>query len=122
MSTEPLQVLYSGHLQKTGGRGSYRLVHVAHPPFQRGFAAKSYYSRTYATHRGWGYTGVFVRPRLSYVRGQTNVSAAGGRSVLQRCFNLRGAAASIAASNDRAWSKGRERRKRSARREWAYFS
>jgi hypothetical protein len=55
-------------------------------------------------------------------RGHTNVTAAGGRSVLQRCFSLRGAAASIAASNGWAWSKARERRKRSARRAWAYFS
>src|SRR5437899_10173310 len=28
MSTEPLQVLYSGHLRKTGGWGSYRLVYA----------------------------------------------------------------------------------------------
>jgi hypothetical protein len=57
-----------------------------------------------------------------YFRGHTYVSAAGGRSVLQRCFSLRGAAARMAASNGWAWSKGRERRKRSARRAWAYFS
>ena len=58
----------------------------------------------------------------SHFRGHTNVTAAGGRSVLQRYFSLRGAAASIAASNGCAWSNGRERRKRSARRAWAYFS
>ena len=61
-------------------------------------------------------------PFTIHFRGHTNVTAAGGRSVLQRCFSLRGAAASIAASNGCAWSKGRERRKRSARRAWAYFS
>jgi hypothetical protein len=61
-------------------------------------------------------------PFTIHFRGQTNVTAAGGRSVLQRCFSLRGAAASISASNGWAWSKGRERRKRSARRAWAYFS
>jgi hypothetical protein len=42
-----LQVLYSGHLQKTGGRGSYRLVHAAHLAVQKGLAVKSSYSRTY---------------------------------------------------------------------------
>jgi hypothetical protein len=57
-----------------------------------------------------------------HFRGQTNVTAAGGRSVLQRCFSLRGEAASIAASKSCALSKGREMRKRSARRAWAYFS
>ncbi len=61
-------------------------------------------------------------PITNHFRGQTNVTAAGGRSVLQRCFSLRGAAASIAASNGWDWSKGREMRKRSARRAWAYFS
>ncbi len=61
-------------------------------------------------------------PITNHFRGQTNVSAAGGRRVLQRCFSLRGAAASIAGSNCWAWSKGREMRKRSARRAWAYFS
>ena len=30
-----LQVLYSGHLRKTGGRGSYRLVHVTHLVVQK---------------------------------------------------------------------------------------
>src|SRR5437899_2413440 len=28
MSTEPLQLQYSGHLRKTGGWGSYRLVYA----------------------------------------------------------------------------------------------
>src|SRR5258708_1221597 len=62
IQTKALQVLYSGHLRKTGGRGSYRLVHTAHHDFQRGLPAKSCYSRTYVTHRGWGYTGPQVRP------------------------------------------------------------
>ena len=61
-------------------------------------------------------------PFTIHFRGHKNVTAAGGRSVLQRCFSLRGAAASSAASNGWAWSKGREMRKRSARRAWAYFS
>ncbi len=184
IENKALQVLYSGHLRKTGGRGSYRLVHTTRLGLQRGLAAKSCYSRTYVTYRGWGCTGLLVRPlpqlfyfpylrknggytpsknvgaptfalstpnldsrrtnasadprlslrnifsafRLSvlcvsavslsslfstlatqvsavasakadHFRGQTNVSAAGGRSVLQRCFSLRGAAASIPASN-----------------------
>ena len=30
-----LQVLYSGHLRKTGGRGSYRLVHATHLVVQK---------------------------------------------------------------------------------------
>src|SRR5882762_385717 len=30
IQTKALQVLYSGHLRKTGGRGSYRLVHAAY--------------------------------------------------------------------------------------------
>jgi len=30
------QVLYFGHLQKTGGRGSYRLVHTTHHPARKG--------------------------------------------------------------------------------------
>ena len=63
-----------------------------------------------------------AKHQLHYFRGQTNVSAAGGRSVLQRYFSLRGAAARSAASNCWAWSKGREMRNRSARRSWAYFS
>jgi hypothetical protein len=32
IETEGLQVPYFGHLRKTGGRGSYRLVHTADPP------------------------------------------------------------------------------------------
>src|SRR6267142_4678763 len=62
IENKALQVLYSGHLRKTGGRWSYRLVHTAHHDFQRGLPAKSCYSRTYVTHRGWGYTGPQVRP------------------------------------------------------------
>src|ERR1700739_913014 len=54
--------------------------------------------------------------------GQTNVNAAGGRNVLQRYFSLREAAARMAESRGWAWSKGSERRKRSARRAWLYLS
>jgi hypothetical protein len=61
-------------------------------------------------------------PITNHFRGHTNVNEAGGRRVLQRYFSLRGAAARSAASNGWAWSKGREMRKRSARRAWAYFS
>jgi hypothetical protein len=32
IQTKRLQVPYSGHLRKTGGRGSYRLVHTTHCP------------------------------------------------------------------------------------------
>src|SRR5882762_4961687 len=64
----------------------------------------------------------FTHPPTNHFRGHTNVTAAGARSVLHRYFSLRGAAARIAASNGWAWSKGREMRKRSARRAWAYFS
>jgi len=129
-----LQVLYSSHLRKTGGRGSYRLVHIVLLAVQRGLAAKPRYSRTYGNPGERGYTGFLVGPirrplpkllyliYFLYLRGQTNVTAAGGRRVLQRYFSLRGAAARIAASNCWAWSKGRERRNRSARRAWAYFS
>jgi hypothetical protein len=46
IETKGLQVLYFGHLRKTGGRGSYRLVHAARLPFQKGLAAESSYSRT----------------------------------------------------------------------------
>src|ERR1700731_5052692 len=71
IETKALQVLHSGHLRKTGGRGSYRLVHAAHLAVQRGLAAKSSYSRTlvpsafregYATPGGRGCTGLLVRP------------------------------------------------------------
>ena len=30
IENKAIQVLYSGHLRKTGGRGSYRLVHAAY--------------------------------------------------------------------------------------------
>src|SRR5579859_1540676 len=64
---EGLQLYYFGHLRKTGGRGSYRLVHTAHLPVPESLAPKSNYShtyeplsrksnysRTYAIPRGWG--------------------------------------------------------------------
>src|SRR5882724_11753982 len=54
IQTKALQVLYSGHLRKTGGRRSYRLVHAAHLGIERGLGAKSCYFRTYVTHRGGG--------------------------------------------------------------------
>src|SRR5580765_2643121 len=89
----------------------------------RKHSANSNYSRTYATPGGRGCTGLLVRPLpllyliyllyllyFLYFRGHTNVSAAGGRSVLQRCLSLRGAAARSAARSCWAWSKGRERR------------
>src|ERR1700675_804423 len=84
IETKELQVLYSGHLRKTGGRGSYRLVHAAHLAVQRGPAVKSSYSptlvlsaciegyerlspnsnysRTYVTPGGRWCTGLPVRP------------------------------------------------------------
>jgi hypothetical protein len=54
IETKALQVPYSGHVRKTGGRGSYRLIHPAHCPVQRGLAVKSCYSRTYGNPLGWG--------------------------------------------------------------------
>src|SRR5579859_3646086 len=51
---EGLQLYYFGHLRKTGGRGSYRLVHTAHLPVPESLSPKSNYSRTYAIPRGWG--------------------------------------------------------------------
>src|ERR1700686_283733 len=39
-----LQLQHFGHLRKTGGRGSYRLVHTAHLPVPKSLAAKSNYS------------------------------------------------------------------------------
>jgi len=62
IQAKALQVPYSGHLRKTGGRRSYRLVHAAHLGIERGLGAKSCYSRTYVTHREWEYTGLLVRP------------------------------------------------------------
>jgi hypothetical protein len=71
-----LQVPYFGHLRKTGGRGSYRLVHTAYPPLRKPhgtkfnhsrtygpLSRKSNYSRTYATPRGWG---VFPGPTFKH--------------------------------------------------------
>jgi hypothetical protein len=57
-----LQVLYFGHLRKTGGRGSYRLVHTAYMPVRKIHGTKSNHSRTYGIAGGGGYTGFFVRP------------------------------------------------------------
>ena len=34
IQTKGLQVLYFGHLRKTGGRGSYQLVHIAYLPLR----------------------------------------------------------------------------------------
>jgi hypothetical protein len=41
------QVLYSGHLRKTGGRGSYRLVYTAYLPLRKPHGTKSHHSRTF---------------------------------------------------------------------------
>jgi hypothetical protein len=38
------QLQHFGHLRKTGGRGSYRLVHTTHHPVRKSPAAKSNYS------------------------------------------------------------------------------
>jgi hypothetical protein len=67
IESKRLQVLYFGHLRKTGERGSYRLVHTAylhlrkphgskfnHSRTYESLSRKSNYSRTYATPRGWG--------------------------------------------------------------------
>ena len=42
-----LQLHYFGHLRKTGGRGSYRLVHSAYLPLRKPHGTKSNHSRTY---------------------------------------------------------------------------
>jgi hypothetical protein len=105
------------HVQDTGGRGTgptncvrsdraYKIARLRGRPLHR----------PYNEGRQWAAGDAF------HFRGQTNVIAAGGRSVLQRYLSLRGAAASIVASNCWAWSNGRETRKKSARRAWAYFS
>jgi hypothetical protein len=39
-----LQLQHFGHLRKTGGRGSYRLVHTAYLPLQKPHGTKSNYS------------------------------------------------------------------------------
>jgi len=76
IETKGLQLQHFGHLRKTGGRGSYRLVHTAYLPLQKPHGTKSNhsrtlaltacvegyeplprksnYSRTYAIARGWG--------------------------------------------------------------------
>jgi|ERR1700676_5377822 len=41
-----LQVLYSHHLRKTGGRGRYRLVHTAYLPLRKPRGTKFNHSRT----------------------------------------------------------------------------
>ena len=46
IQNKQLQLLHFGHLRKTGGRGSYRLVHAAHLPFHKGLTAESSYPRT----------------------------------------------------------------------------
>jgi len=67
IESKRLQVLYFGHLRKTGGRGSYRLVHAANFHLRKphgskfnysrtyeSLCRKSNYSRTYKIPRGWG--------------------------------------------------------------------
>ncbi len=46
IETKRLQALYSGHLRKTGGRGSYHMVNTTFLVVQTGLALKSSYSRT----------------------------------------------------------------------------
>ncbi len=185
-----LQVLYSGHLRKTGGRGSYRLVNATHA-VQKGLTAKSShsrtghptkdvhpepaegifsdssvlltnspnfnYSRTYVTRGGRGVyrspgqtncheaksgqakpraykggpCGPLVASLSSPVAGHWSLSTIPRTNKRHRrrrpqrapaILQFSGAAARIVASNGWAWSKGRERRKRSARRAWEYFS
>jgi hypothetical protein len=72
IQSKRLQVLYFGHLRKTGGRGSYRLVHTAYLHLRKSHGSKSNHSRTYeplsrnsngsrtyVIPRGWG---VFLGP------------------------------------------------------------
>ena len=74
-----LQLQHFDHLRKTGGRGSYRLVHTAYLALQKPHGTKSHhsrtyepisrkssYSRTYVIPRGWG---VFHGPTFkSYLK------------------------------------------------------
>src|SRR5579859_4521761 len=95
----PATPLFPLHTQK---RGVYPRKNVGAPTFAPPFLP--------TLHRS------LATGRCPFSLGHTNVTTAGGRNVLQRCSSLRGAAASIAASNCWAWSNGREMRKRSARR------
>jgi len=69
-----LHLHYFGHLRKTGGRGSYRLVHTTHDlvrissplapvlPTLARLSGKSNHSRTYGMPGGGGCTGSLVIP------------------------------------------------------------
>ena len=55
-----LQLHYFGHLRKTGGRGSYRMVHTANLPVRKPRGTKSNLSRTLALsvlREGYGMPG-----------------------------------------------------------------
>jgi len=74
IQSKGLQVQHFGHLRKTGGRGSYRLVHTTHHPVRKSppltpelptlarLSGKFNHSRTYARPGGGGCTGFLVRP------------------------------------------------------------
>jgi hypothetical protein len=72
IETKGLQLHHFGHLRKTGGRGSHRLVHTAYLPLREPHGTKSNHSRTlvpsafregYAIPGGWG---VFPDPTFRY--------------------------------------------------------
>jgi hypothetical protein len=59
-----LQLHYFGHLRKTGGRGSYRLVHTAYPRLRKPHGTKSRHSRTYEPlSRKSNYSRTYAIPR-----------------------------------------------------------
>jgi len=93
-----LQLHYFGHLRKTGGRGSYRLVHTAylrlrkphgtkfnHSRRYEPLSRKSNYSRTYGTPQGWG---VFPGPTFKFHLKCRRADISSSKSVVVFCFLL----------------------------------
>jgi hypothetical protein len=88
IQTKALQVLYSGHLRKIGGRGSYRLVHAAHLAVQKGLAVKSSYSRTEHADRMFSDSSVLLRyfPKPNYSRTYSTPGGGGCTGLQVRPF------------------------------------
>jgi hypothetical protein len=64
IETEGPQVPYFGHLRKTGGRGSYGLVHTADLPLRNPHGTKFNHSRTFITFSSRA-------PRYSFILSRT---------------------------------------------------
>ena len=62
-----LQLHYFGHLRKTGGRGSYRLVYTADPPLRKPHGTTFNHSRTFITFSSHA-------PRYSFTLGRAKGS------------------------------------------------